>query len=104
MRNEYSGVVGITVDPRLGDIVAAYLEHRLADVRRLRAALEKGELDTVMDLAHDIEGTGTSFGFEHLTEIGRSLQDAASKGQIYEVSELVDEMADWLSWVELVYE
>ena len=65
MTNTSTQVVRINVDPKLGDIVSTFLEHRQADVGRLQSALDRVEFETIQNLGHDIEGTGATFGFEH---------------------------------------
>lgn len=103
MTNTSTQVVRINVDPKLGDIVSTFLEHRQADVGRLQSALDRVEFETIQNLGHDIEGTGATFGFEQLTEIGRVMKLAAKSKQSTEIQISIDELADYLARVELVY-
>lgn len=93
----------IQVNPRIGDIVDSYLEHRNQDVDSLLGALERGEFDHISHLAHDLVGTGGSFGFEDMSLIGRSLESAASNKKTEEIKLLVQDLADYLSNVKVVY-
>jgi len=101
---ETSGeTIVIQVNPRIGDIVDSYLEHRNRDVKLLLEALDQGEFDQIKHLAHDLVGTGGSFGFEDMSLIGRSLESAAANGETEEIKLLVEDLADYLSHVEIVY-
>ncbi len=93
----------IEVNPRIGDIVDAYLEHRNTDVDCLLRALDHNEFDQIRHLAHDLVGTGGSFGFEGMSLIGRSLESAAENRQTNEIKLLVEDLADYLSRVQVVY-
>jgi len=98
-----SETIVIQVNPRIGDIVDCYLEHRNKDVESLLEALDRGEFDHIKHLAHDLVGTGGSFGFEDMSLIGRSLESAASNEKTEEIKLLVQDLADYLSNVKVVY-
>ena len=93
----------IQVNPRIGDIVDSYLEHRSRDVESLLDALDHGRFDQIRHLAHDLVGTGGSFGFEDMSLIGRCLESAAINRETEEIKLLVGDLADYLSRVEIVY-
>ena len=92
----------IQVHPRIGDIVDSYLEHRHRDIDVLLEALDRGAFDRIKHLAHDLVGTGGSFGFEEMSLIGRSLETAAEKRDTEEIKILVGDLAEYLSRVEVV--
>ena len=97
------GTIVIQVNPRIGDIVDSYLGHRNQDVESLLGALERGEFDRIRHMAHDLVGTGGSFGFDNMSLIGRSLESAALKEETEEIKQLVQDLADYLSNVKVVY-
>ncbi len=98
-----SETIVIQVNPRIGDIVDSYLEHRNKDVESLLEALNRGEFDHIRHLAHDLVGTGGSFGFEDMSLIGRSLESAAVNQETEEIKLLVGDLAEYLSNVKVVY-
>ncbi len=98
-----SDTIVIQVNPRIGDIVDSYLAHRNRDVDSLLDALDKGEFEQIRHLAHDLVGTGGSFGFEDMSLIGRSLESAAIKKETKEIKLLVEDLAEYLSNVRVVY-
>ena len=94
----------VQVNPRIGDLVDSYLEHRRRDLATLLKALDRGEYEHIQQVAHDLVGTGGSFGFEDMSQIGRSLESAVVNRQTEEIKLLVEELAEYLSRVEVVYE
>ncbi len=100
-------VVNITkvkVDPKIIDIVNSYLEHRRQDIPGLLTALEHRDFVLIKQVAHDLIGTGGSFGFGGLSLIGRSIGVAAVNGNSEEIKSLIEGLAEYLSSVEVVCE
>ncbi len=93
----------VQVNPIIGDIVDSYLELSNKNVDSLLNALDRGEFDRIKHLAHDLVGTGGSFGLEDISLIGRSLENAAENRETEEIRLLVDDLAKYLSLVEIVY-
>jgi len=94
----------VQVDPRIRDIIERYLAHRGRDETEMLNALDRGQFEHISHVAHDLVGTGGSFGFEDLSKIGRSLESAAANRQTEEIKQLVEELAEYLSRVEVVCE
>jgi len=73
-------------------IVALYLENRERDLRALADAVRRNDLATVKSIAHTIRGSGASYGFSELSELGVALEDAATRGDLASVSGRIDEI------------
>ena len=99
-----SGPITIKVNPRIDGIVRSYLEHRKQDMDSLLLALEDGEFERIRSVAHDLVGTGGSFGFKHMSIVGRSLENAAKGRKSEEIKILLEGLAEYLSRVEVVPE
>lgn len=68
-----------TVNELIAARVPIYLEGREADLRALHQALARDDLRTIRKIAHDMKGTGSSYGFDGLTDIGGRLEAAANR-------------------------
>ncbi|MGH9592176.1 MAG: PAS domain S-box protein, partial [Bryobacteraceae bacterium] len=58
-------------------LVPAYLAARKKDVARLQDLLARQEFGEIFSIVHNFKGSGTSYGFPLLTELGRAMQSAA---------------------------
>ena len=67
-------------------------------------AIEKGDMETIEDTGHRMKGSGASFGFDRVTDIGRSLEDAAKIKDMEEIRRWMTEFDGYLKCVEVVYE
>ena len=91
----------VDVDPDLRDLVPVYLENRGKDLERVRAALERNEFETIQYIAHNMQGSGGSFGFADLSAIGGALEDAAREHVRPEIERQLRRLEDYLARVEL---
>jgi CheY-like chemotaxis protein len=91
----------VEVDPELFDLVPVYLQNRAGDLERMQAAVERGDFDTVLGIAHNIQGSGGSFGFADLSEIGAALEEAARARARPEIERQLRRLEHYLARVEV---
>jgi HPt (histidine-containing phosphotransfer) domain-containing protein len=95
--------ITVKIDPDLEDLIPGYIENRHKDIRAMEEALAKGEFETVRVLGHSMKGSGGGYGFDGITEIGRSLEQAAKGGDAAAMRRGIDALADYMKRVEVVY-
>ena len=98
-----SKTIVIRVDADIEELIPKFLEARRGDVKTLVQALEKGDYDTVLFLGHNMKGTGGSYGFDLITELGREIEQSAKEQNAEKVGRLVIELSTYLERVEVVY-
>jgi CheY-like chemotaxis protein len=91
-----TGFVEASVEPWLKPIVSGYLEKRRCDVVSLRAAIGRGDFQTVRTIGHQMAGTGASYGFPPVTEIGFRLEEAALVGDAGQIAVNLEELERYL--------
>ena len=94
----------VQVDPEIKDIVPIFLKNRLDDIESLSKALEERNFEAIRTLGHSMKGSGGGYGFQAITVIGQSLEQAAKCRSPREIERLVEELASYLERVEVVYE
>ena len=95
------GVIYVAPPPGLEELVPDYLSDRQADLLTFQALLASGEFDKIRALAHNMKGTGSSYGFVPLTELGAVLEAAAKLPDEESVARHVSSLADYLGRVRL---
>ncbi len=73
-------------------LVPGYLKKRAQDLEILRNALRQEAFADIQDIGHRMAGSGASYGFASLTEIGRGLEAAARDGESPAIARLLDEL------------
>ena len=94
----------IRADITFKHLIPGYLERRRQDVASLQVALDQGDYETIIMLAHNMRGSGSGFGFDTISELGALLEKSANQKNPKEVQEWMEELSDYLERVEVVYE
>ena len=72
-KSDHSGEVKITVPDYAQPLAHDYLRRQRQSMLSIRTRCEYGDFDPIRTFGHNLKGTGKSYGFDRLTEIGRSL-------------------------------
>lgn len=94
----------IVVDAMLEPIMDRYLELREEELGQTEEAIAAGDSEAVRMLGHRLKGSGTSYGFVRLTELGADLEAAAKEDDLVQAGKLAAEVRAYLDNVEVVFE
>ena len=67
----------VRMDADIATLVPAFLENRRRDLDAIPSALARSDYESVRILGHNMKGSGAGYGFNRITEIGASLEQAA---------------------------
>jgi HPt (histidine-containing phosphotransfer) domain-containing protein len=88
------------LDPDSAALVPAYLEKRKEELALLEDALATRAFDTLYRLGHNLRGSGGSYGFPRMTEIGERMERAAKANDgaavAHEIAQLREHLSDVL--------
>ena len=93
----------VTVDRDLEPIVPRYFELQRQGLSELRRAVAGNNAEAARLMGHKMKGTGTSYGFPQLTEMGAAIERAALAGDLDEAARLGEAVAEFLDNVRVVY-
>ena len=96
--------VTVKIDRDLEDLIPGYLENRRKDVVSIREALKNNDLDTIRIIGHSMKGSGGGYGFDRITEIGKSIEESARDMDREGIAGHIDELSRYLTRIEIVYE
>jgi signal transduction histidine kinase/CheY-like chemotaxis protein len=94
----------VRVVASLAELVPGFLEGRRRDIDAIAAALERSDYNDVRILGHNMKGSGAGYGFNRITEIGASLEQAAGRRVPEEIRARSAELARYLNRLHVVYE
>jgi HPt (histidine-containing phosphotransfer) domain-containing protein len=94
----------VEVDADLSDLIPGFLIHKRADVIAIFEALARRDYAEIKRIAHRIKGEGGSYGFDSMTEMGRSLEQAAAMRDDGAVTALARQLLSYLERVEIVFQ
>jgi CheY-like chemotaxis protein len=70
-----------------------FLSHRAVEVEAAQAALDRRDFDHLATFGHNLQGSGSSYGFPGLSELGRRIEAAAAGRDAPSVDALLIELA-----------
>ncbi len=91
----------VLLNPKLAARIPAFLKNRRQDVIMMLDSLARGEFETVQRLGHSMKGSGASFGFQDITDIGAALEQEAGSADADASRKWVSELSMCLDRVEL---
>lgn len=94
--------IRVHADPKFADLMPGFLQNRRQDVVAMLDALDRGDLEVVESLGHDMKGAGGSYGFQAITDIGAALEQAAGSANTDTSRKWVGELSQYLDRVEIV--
>lgn len=95
--------IKVHVDPDLEPIMGRYLELRREEQLRLEQALAEGDGEMIRFLGHKMKGTGTSYGFVRLTELGAAIERVGREGDFPRAAGLIAEAGEYMDSVEIIF-
>ena len=93
----------VEVDEDLSDLIPGFLTHKRADINTIFDAVTRRDYAEISRIAHRVKGEGGSYGFEVMTEIGRSLEQAAASHDDSAVTTLARQLLSYLDHVDVVF-
>lgn len=94
----------VRVDPDIKDLIPDYLKNRRDDLLVYQKALETGDFDSIGVLGHSMKGSGGTYGFDELSNIGRAIEKAAQIRDKESAHQSIIALADFLKNLEVVYD
>lgn len=96
--------IQVTISADMASLAPDFLNKRRQDVDKLKRALDDQKFDSVRVLGKSMKGTGAIYGFEHIAELGKSLEQAAGEEDTATIQQLTLDLQVYLDSVELVIE
>jgi HPt (histidine-containing phosphotransfer) domain-containing protein len=99
-----SDKVIVEVDEDLSDLIPDFMTHKREDVAAVLDAVTRRDYAKISSIAHRIKGEGGSYGFDAITETGRSLEHAVATRDDGAVATLARQLLNYLDRLEIVFQ
>jgi len=103
MNNVACEKILVEIDQELMQVVPEYLESRRRECTEIGRLLAIGEMKTIQTLAHRMKGSGGSFGFDEISEIGEALERASQLADAEGIKAAVGRLERYLACVSVTY-
>jgi CheY-like chemotaxis protein/HPt (histidine-containing phosphotransfer) domain-containing protein len=93
--------IPVELQPGLEEITPGYLAVRREEIPELMSLLAVSDFERIAEMAHNMKGSGTSYGFEDLSRIGAALEDAAELRDPHAIGAQLSQLNGYLNAVQL---
>ena len=93
--------IKIKVPAGLDDLTPQYLDDRRSEFANLDQALRRSDFQQIRTIAHNLKGTGSSYGFEELTTLGAAMEISAKQENAGALKKQLAALEEYLNNVEL---
>lgn len=97
------GIIKVQVDAELEEIVPNFLKNRQKDILAIHAALKREDYEAIRILGHSMKGSGASYGFDVISDLGKAFEGAAISRDRNTIAETVENLALYLKRVEVEF-
>lgn len=94
----------VTVARDLEDLIPVFMKNRHKELDALRVALAAADFEQLRQLGHRMKGVGNSYGFAHVSTLGKHIEDGARSGDKASLQATITEYDQYLSKVQIAYE
>jgi HPt (histidine-containing phosphotransfer) domain-containing protein len=94
----------VKVAKDLEDLIPVFMSNRRKELDTLRVALAASDFEQLRQLGHRMKGVGNSYGFEHVSDLGKQVEDGARSGDRASLEACIKDYSEYLSKVEVAYE
>lgn len=101
--NAHTSNFTIEVESVLEPIVPDFLNSRQKDCLLIQQMLEQDAFDEIRIIGHRMKGSGGSYGFDDISEIGEIMEDASLKADHEKIRAAIQRLAKYLERVSVVY-
>ena len=94
----------VIVQKDLEDLIPVFMRNRHKELDSLRAAVAAADFEQLRQLGHRMKGVGNSYGFTHVSTLGKYIEDGARSGDRASLQARISEYEEYLSKVQITYE
>lgn len=95
--------IKVEVPKALEDLIPNYLEGVRKSASEMAEHQLKGDYETTRAMGHKLKGSGGGYGFDKISELGKSIEDSSKAGDGESVKNAIAMLQDFLQRVEVVY-
>ena len=86
----------VKVDREIEEIISIFFKTLNTKAQSALELLKQNNYQEIQMWGHTLKGVGAGYGFDAITELGRSLERAARFRKSTDISELVDDLSTYL--------
>ncbi len=83
-------------------LVPNFLKNREKDIKEVEDSLKRKDFETIERLGHSMKGSGSIYGFDGISELGKRIESSAKNKNSEEIQDSLSELKHYLTRIEIV--
>jgi HPt (histidine-containing phosphotransfer) domain-containing protein len=96
--------ITVNIDADLEDLIPQFMENTRNDILSMNDAVAANDLETVRRIGHSMKSYGIGYGFDHISTLGKTIENAATGGDASLIHRTLEEMTSYLNKVKVIYD
>ncbi len=93
----------VQVESELEELIPGFIKNRYHDIEKIESFLRQEDFEGIKLIGHTMKGNGAGYGFNEISEFGKSIEAAAKEKQIPVIQKLLSDLAAYLDHVTIEY-
>lgn len=89
-------------DPAMAKLLERYVARRWEDLERAKQALLAMDIGTLSRIGHNMRGSGTAYGIEAISGIGKALESAAQREDRFAIRDVLTDLEALLPKIRIL--
>ncbi len=94
----------VRVESDFEALLPKFMTNRKKEVVTMQDALAQQDFETIRKIAHGMKGAGGSYGFDRVTAMAATIEQAAKAGSVGPIGTELAQLATYLDRVQVVFE
>ena len=94
----------VRIDASFKPLMPRFMANRKKEIITMREALTGNDFETVRSVAHGMKGVGGSYGFDRITELAATIEQAAKSADATTITQQLLTVERYMNDVSITYE
>ena len=94
----------VHIDRSFEPLVPRFMANRKKEIVTMRQALTGNDFETVRSVAHGMKGVGGSYGFDRMTELAATIEQAAKSADPTTITHQLHTLERYVNDVQITYD
>ncbi len=94
----------VHIDASFEPLMPRFMANRKKEITTMREALIGNDFETVRSVAHGMKGVGGSYGFDRITELAATIEQAAKSADATTITNQLQTLECYVNDVQITYD
>ena len=94
----------VHVDASFEPLIPRFMANRKKEIVTMRQALSGQDFETVRSVAHGMKGVGGSYGFDRITELAATIEQAAKSADATTITQQLHVLERYVNDIQITYD